>query len=104
MRSTMIVCSLFALAAAAFAAPLPQPEFVAAGACTNVALSALSASGVLSFSLSFVPGASNNVEVAFGMDADGDMSPTAGAWRRQWTSPRTAARCSRRSAARRAAT
>ena len=49
---------------AALAAPLPQPEWVDAGACTNVALSALPASGVLSFSLSFAPGPSNNVEVA----------------------------------------
>ena len=61
----------------AVATPLPQPEFADAGACTNVALSALSASGVLSFSLSFAPGASNNVEVAFGTDLDGDgiLSP-----------------------------
>ncbi len=59
------------------AVPLPQPEFVDAGASTNVALSALSASGELSFSLSFVPGASNNVEVAFGadLDSDGVLSP-----------------------------
>lgn len=59
-------------ALAALAAPLPQPAFADAGACTNVALSALSASGELSFSLSFVPGASNNVEVAFGADLDGN--------------------------------
>ena len=59
-------------ALAALAAPLPQPAFADAGACTNVALSALSASGELSFSLSFAPGASNNVEVAFGADLDGD--------------------------------
>ncbi len=59
------------------AVPLPQPEFVDAGASTNVALSALSVSGELSFSLSFVPGASNNVEVAFGTDLDGNgiLSP-----------------------------
>ena len=62
---------------AASAAPLPSPEFVDAGACTNVALSALSSSGVLSFSLSSAPGPSNNVEVAFGADLDGDgkLSP-----------------------------
>ena len=62
---------------AALAVPLPQPEFADAGACTNVSLSALSASGELSFSLSFAPGASNNVEVAFGTDLDGDgiLSP-----------------------------
>lgn len=59
---------------AASAAPLPQPEFADAGACTNVALSALPASGVLSFSLSFTPAASNNVEVAFGSDIDGNGS------------------------------
>ena len=60
------------------AVPLPEPEFADAGACTNVVLSALSASGVLSFSLSFVPGTSNNVEVAFGSDIDGDgiLSPS----------------------------
>ncbi len=62
---------------AASAAPLPQPTFADAGACTNVALSALSASGSLSFSLVFRPSASNNVEVAFGVDLDGDgaLSP-----------------------------
>ena len=59
---------------AASAVPLPQPEWVDAGACTNVALSALPASGVLSFSLSFAPAASNNVEVAFGSDIDGNGS------------------------------
>ena len=62
----------------ALAVPLPQPDFADAGACTNVVLSALSASGVLSFSLSFMPGVSNNVEVAFGSDIDGDgiLSPS----------------------------
>ena len=59
-------------ALAALAAPLPHPAFADAGACTNVVLSALNASGVLSFSLSFAPGPSNNVEVAFGADRDGD--------------------------------
>ena len=54
------------------AVPLPEPEFADAGACTNVVLSAPSASGVLSFSLSFMPCVSNNVEVAFGSDIDGD--------------------------------
>ena len=76
MRSfTRIVARLLLVLASVFAAqamPLPQPERVDAGACTNVALSALSASGVLSFSLSFAPGLSNNVEVAFGADLDGD--------------------------------
>ena len=67
---SMVIC-------AASAVSLPQPEFADAGACTNVALSALSSSGVLSFSLSFAPGSSNNVEVAFGADLDGDgkLSP-----------------------------
>ena len=67
---SMVIC-------AASAVSLPQPEFADAGACTNVALSALSSSGVLSFSLSFAPGPSNNVEVAFGADRDGDgvLSP-----------------------------
>ena len=71
------VVAVLMTALASLAAPLPQPEFADAGACTNVALSALSASGELSFSLSFVPGASNNVEVAFGADLDGDgtLSP-----------------------------
>ncbi len=69
----LVLASVFT----AQAAPLPQPEWVDAGACTNVALSALSASGVLSFSLSFTPAASNNVEVVFGADIDGDgiLSP-----------------------------
>ena len=69
----LVLASVFT----AQATPLPQPEWVDAGACTNVALSALSASGVLSFSLSFTPAASNNVEVAFGADIDGDgvLSP-----------------------------
>ena len=57
---------------AALAAPLPHPTFADAGACTNAVLSALNASGVLSFSLSFAPGPSNNVEVAFGTDFDGN--------------------------------
>ena len=69
----LVLASVFT----AQAAPLPQPKWVDAGACTNVALSALSASGVLSFSLSFAPGPSNNVEVVFGGDIDGDgiLSP-----------------------------
>ena len=69
----LVLASVFT----AQAAPLPQPKWVDAGACTNVALSALPASGVLSFSLSFAPGPSNNVEVAFGADIDGDgvLSP-----------------------------
>ena len=69
----LVLASVFT----AQATPLPQPEWVDAGACTNVALSALPASGVLSFSLSFAPGPSNNVEVAFGADIDGDgvLSP-----------------------------
>ncbi|MBR6733387.1 MAG: hypothetical protein IKL96_03195, partial [Kiritimatiellae bacterium] len=46
-------CALVAAAYAA-AAPLPQPDFADAGACTNIALNALSATGTLSFSLSFV--------------------------------------------------
>ena len=66
----LVLASVFT----AQATPLPQPEWVDAGACTNVALSALPASGVLSFSLSFAPAASNNVEVAFGADIDGDGS------------------------------
>ena len=73
----IVVTAMLMTAFAVLAAPLPSPEFADAGACTNVALSALSASGVLSFSLSFAPGSSNNVEVAFGADRDGDdvLSP-----------------------------
>ena len=76
----LIIGALTAISMTVFAAsavPLPQPEWVDAGACTNVALSALPASGVLSLSLSFAPGPSNNVEVAFGADIDGDgvLSP-----------------------------
>ena len=69
----LVLASVFT----AQATPLPQPEWVDAGACTNVALSALHASGVHSFSLSFAPGPSNNVEVVFGADIDGDgiLSP-----------------------------
>ena len=67
----------FVAAAWAVAAPLPQPDFADAGACTNIALNALSATGTLSFSLSFAPCASNNVEVSFGVDLDGNgvLSP-----------------------------
>ena len=72
VRWVLAVISVTAFAASAV--PLPQPKWVDAGACTNVALSALPASGVLSFSLSFAPAASNNVEVAFGADIDGDGS------------------------------
>ena len=81
MKSLLrIVVRLLLVLASEFtvqAMPLPQPEWMDAGACTNVSLSALSASGVLSFSLSFAPAASNNVEVAFGADLDGDgiLSP-----------------------------
>ena len=71
-EACVAMVAIWMTAFTAVAAPLPQPEFADAGACTNVALSALSASGVLSFSLSFAPGASNNVEVAFGTDLDGD--------------------------------
>ncbi len=70
VRLLLVLASVFT----AQATPLPQPKWVDAGACTNVALSALPASGVLSFSLSFAPGPSNNVEVAFGADIDGDGS------------------------------
>ena len=72
-----IVATVSMMALTSLAAPLPQPEFVDAGACTNVALPVLSVSGVLSCSLSFMPSASNNVEVAFGVDHDGDgkLSP-----------------------------
>lgn len=75
VRWALAVISMTAFDASAV--PLPQPEWVDAGACTNVVLSALPASGVLSFSLSFAPGPSNNVEVAFGADLDGDgvLSP-----------------------------
>ncbi len=71
------MAAIWMTAFTAVATPLPQPEFADAGACTNVVLTALSTSGVLSFSLSFVPGASNNVEVAFGADVDEDgiLSP-----------------------------
>ena len=70
-----MMCGLVTLGA--LAAQLPQPAFADAGACTNVALSVLPASGVLSFSLSFAPGSSNNVEVVFGADHDGNgiLSP-----------------------------
>ena len=67
---TAVAFAAFARKAAA--APLPQPDFADAGACTNIALNALSATGTLSFSLSFVPCVSNNVEVAFGVDLDGN--------------------------------
>ena len=55
-----IAILLTAVAFAAFARKatmpqLPAPDFAAAGACTNIALNALSASGTLSFSLSFMP-------------------------------------------------
>jgi len=75
VRWALIAISMTAFAASAV--PLPQSEFADAGACTNITLSALSASGLLSYSLSFAPGASNNVEVAFGTDLDGDgiLSP-----------------------------
>ncbi len=69
-RLLLVLASVFT----AQATPLPQPKWVDAGACTNVALSALPASGVLLFSLSFTPAASNNVEVAFGSDIDGNGS------------------------------
>ncbi|MBQ8111766.1 MAG: hypothetical protein IJ146_01035 [Kiritimatiellae bacterium] len=75
MKKVFLICCIVGFTT--MAEPLPQPEFADAGACANVALSALSASGELSFSLSFAPGSSNNVEVAFGADLDGDgkLSP-----------------------------
>ena len=73
----LTIVAFAAFARKAVAAPLPQPDFADAGACTNIALNALSATGTLSFSLSFAPCASNNVEVAFGVDLDGNgvLSP-----------------------------
>ncbi|MBR6733257.1 MAG: hypothetical protein IKL96_02535 [Kiritimatiellae bacterium] len=75
------VVAFAAFARKAMAAPLPQPDFADAGACTNIVLNALSASGTLSFSLSFAPCASNNVEVAFGVDLDGNGVLSPDEWR-----------------------
>ena len=86
---TIVAFAAFARKAAA--APLPQLDFADAGACTNIALNALSATGTLSFSLSFAPCASNKVEVAFGVDLDGNgaLSPDErrmeAGWTTRWT-------------------
>lgn len=77
----LTLVALVAFARKAVAAPLPQPDFADAGACTNIALNALSATGTLSFSLSFAPCASNNVEAAFGVDLDGNGVLSPDEWR-----------------------
>ncbi len=89
----LTIVAFAAFARKATMPPLPQLDFADAGACTNIALNALSATGTLSFSLSFAPCASNKVEVAFGVDLDGNgaLSPDErrmeAGWTTRWTYP-----------------
>ena len=76
MRNQILLTGVF-LSATAFAAnfaPTLQPvEFLDTEVATNVAISDVSQEARrYAFSLSFVGSASNNVEIAFGTDTDGD--------------------------------
>ena len=61
-----------ALARTAIRASLPVPAFADAGASTNIVLAASSMPGVVTFSLEFAPSPTNNVEIALGVDTDGN--------------------------------
>ena len=76
MKNQILLTGVF-LSATAFAAnfaPTLQPvEFLDTEVATNVAISDVSQEARrYAFSLSFVGSASNNVEIAFGTDTDGD--------------------------------
>lgn len=76
VRSVVFAFAFLAVAtasAANFAPTLPQVEFLDTEVATNVAISDVSQEARrYAFSLSFVGSASNNVEIAFGTDTDGD--------------------------------
>ena len=76
MRNAVLVIGLIAAAtasAASVAPTLPPVEFLDTEVVTNVAISDVSREARrYAFSLSFVGSASNNVEIAFGTDTDGD--------------------------------
>ena len=75
MRHLLVILCLVlfsALLCVAAAAPLPQPDFADAGASTNIVFAASSMPGAVTFSLEFAPSPTNNVEIAFGTDSDGN--------------------------------
>ena len=76
MRNAVLVIGLIAAAtacAASVAPALPPVEFLDTEVATNIAISEVSREARrYAFSLSFVGSASNDVEIAFGTDTDGD--------------------------------
>ena len=70
-KLTTMICT-FAVAACAAGASLPVPSFADAGASTNIAFGASSLPGTVAFALEFAPSPTNNVEIALGVDADGN--------------------------------
>ena len=76
MKATiLLLCAAAAVAASAanLAPVLPPVEFLDTEVVTNVAIQAASQEARrYAFALSFVGSASNNVEIAFGADTDGD--------------------------------
>ena len=76
MKNAVFAFALLAAStasAANFAPTLPPVEFLDTEVVTNVAISGVSQEARrYAFALSFVGSASNNVEIAFGTDTDGD--------------------------------
>ena len=68
-----IICVVFGFGVLdGFSDALPRSGFADAGASTNIAFAASSMPGAVAFSLEFAPSPTNNVEIALGMDTDGN--------------------------------
>ena len=68
-----IICVVFGFGVLdGFSDALPRSGFADAGASTNIVFAASTLPGAVAFSLEFVPSPTNNVEIALGMDTDGN--------------------------------
>ena len=72
MKKLPTMLCVFVVAACAAGASLPVPAFADAGASTNIVFAASSMPGMVTFSLEFAPSPTNNVEIALGVDVDGN--------------------------------
>ena len=72
MRNLTTMLCVFVVAACAVGASLPVPDFADAGASTNIVFAASSMPGAVTFALEFAPTPTNNVEIALGVDEDGN--------------------------------
>ena len=72
MRKLATMFCFLMATACALAASLPQSDFADSGASANIAFAASSMPGAVTFSLEFAPSPTNNVEIAFGTDSDGN--------------------------------